>query len=46
MMGTIGRRFTPIRVVSVEELAPGDHFYRHLERALDLSCVRDLVQDR
>jgi len=25
---------------------PPDHFYRHLERRLDLSFVRDLVRDR
>ena len=34
----------PIRV-SIEELVPQDHFYRHLERVLDLAFVRDLVRD-
>jgi transposase len=28
----------------VDELVPADHFYRHLERVLDLTFVRDLVQ--
>jgi transposase len=32
--------------VSLEDLVPADHFYRHLERTLDLSFVRDLVRDR
>jgi len=26
-------------------LVPADHFYRHLERTLDLSFVRELVRD-
>jgi hypothetical protein len=30
--------------VTLEELVPSDHFYRHLERPLDLSFVRDLVR--
>ena len=33
----------PIRV-SLEALVPPDHFYRHLERTLDLSFVRDVVR--
>ena len=32
--------------VSLDELVPPDHFYRHLERVLDLRFVRDLVRDR
>jgi len=35
----------PVRV-SLEDLVPPGHFYRHLERVLDLSFVRDLVRDR
>jgi transposase len=31
--------------VSLEELVPGDHFYRHLDATLDLSFVRTWVQD-
>lgn len=38
--------FHPVPAVSLEELVPADHFYRHLDRVLDLSFVRDLVQDR
>src|SRR2546427_11843961 len=30
--------------VSLEELVPQDHFYRHLQKVLDLSCVHDLVR--
>ena len=31
--------------MSIEDLVPADHFYRHLERSLDLGFVRDLVRD-
>lgn len=31
--------------VSLESLVPADHFYRHLERTLDLAVVRDWVAD-
>jgi len=31
--------------VSLEELVPADHFYRHLDAKLDLSFVRTWVQD-
>ncbi len=34
----------PIRI-SLEELVPRNHVYRHLEGALDLACVRDLVRE-
>ena len=43
MMGTKARIFAPIAVVSLEELVPLNHFYRHLDRVLDLSFVRELV---
>ncbi len=46
MMGTKDRNFAPLpRNVSLEELVPKDNFYRHLDRKLDLSFVRDLVED-
>src|SRR5260221_13182012 len=45
MMGTKQRRFAPLINGSVEELVPHDHFYRHLERTLDLSFVREFVQE-
>jgi len=32
-------------LVSLERLVPPDHFYRHLDAALDLSFVRDWVKD-
>ena len=44
MMGTKERSFAPLINVSLEELVPADHFYRHLERTLDLSFVRAFVQ--
>src|SRR5258708_12763132 len=45
MMGTKERRFAPLINVSLEELVPQDHFYRHLERSLDLAFVREFVQE-
>ena len=33
-------------LASLEDLVPPGHFYRHLEAALDLSFVRELVRDR
>src|SRR5436189_6251013 len=45
MMGTKERSFAPLIHVSLEELVPPDHFYRHLERTLDLSFVRGFVQE-
>ena len=45
MMGTKKRSFAALIHVSLEELVPQDHFYRHLERTLDLSCVREFVQE-
>src|SRR3989475_1714002 len=44
MMGMKERSFAPLLNVSLEELVPQDHFYRHLERTLDLSFVREFVQ--
>ena len=44
MMGKQERHFAPLIHTSLEELVPTDHFYRHLERTLDLSFVRELVQ--
>ncbi len=45
MMGTKQRNFAPLINVSLEELVPQDHFYRHLDRTLDLSFVREFVQE-
>lgn len=45
MMGHKDRAFAPLVTVSLEALVPQDHFYRHLDRTLDLSFVRELVQD-
>ena len=46
MMGIKIRNFAPLpRDVSLEDLVPKDNFYRRLEHRLDLSFVRDLVED-
>jgi transposase len=45
MMGQKERHFAPLIHVLLEELVPQDHFYRHLERTLDLSFVRKFVQE-
>lgn len=45
MMGRKERRFGPLPPLTLEELVPADHFYRHLERSLDLSFVRNLVRE-
>ena len=45
MMGSKARSFDPIDGLTLADLVPADHFYRHLERALDLSFVRGLVAD-
>jgi len=45
MMGRKERSFAPLVNVSLEELVPQDHFYRHLDRTLDLSFVREFVQE-
>jgi transposase len=45
MMGIKPRSFQPIDLVTLEDLVPADHFYRHLDRTFALSFVRDLVAD-
>ncbi len=45
MMGTKERSFALLVHVSLEELVPQDHFYRQLEKSLDLSFVREFVQE-
>ena len=45
MMGTKERSFGLLPSVTLEELVPPDHFYRHLEAALDMSFVRNLVRE-
>ena len=44
MMG-LDRAFAPLVAVSLEALVPQDHFYRSLDRTLDLSFVREVVQE-
>ncbi len=45
MMGRKERHFAPLINVSVEQLVPQDHFYRHLERTLDLSLYVTIFSD-
>ncbi len=45
MMGSKVRHFAALINVSLEELVPADHFYRQVERTLDLSFVREFVQE-
>jgi transposase len=44
MMGMKAWTFAPLVQVSLEELVPADHFYRHLDRTLDLAFVREFVR--
>ena len=46
MLGPVKpRRVDQPVAASLDALVPADHFYRHLERALDLSFVRELVRN-
>src|ERR687891_243935 len=45
MMGKKERAFAALPPVTLADLVPPDHFYRHLERSRDLVFVRDLVRD-
>jgi hypothetical protein len=46
-MGRKERVFSPLpRDISLADLVPKDHFYRHLEATVDLSFVREVVADR
>jgi transposase len=45
MMGQKDRAFAVLPPVTLEDLVPPNSFYRHLERSLDLSFVRDLVRE-
>jgi len=44
MMGAKARNVAPLINISLEDLVPQDHLYRHLDRTLDLSFVRAFVQ--
>jgi transposase len=45
MMGTKARMFAPIAALTLDDLVPAEHFYRHLDRTLDLAFVRELVAE-
>jgi transposase len=42
-MGSKVRAFAPYYHLSLDQLVPADHFYRHLEAKLDLGFIRELV---
>lgn len=44
MMGAKARNVAPLINISLEDLVPQDHLYRHLDQTLDLSFVRAFVQ--
>jgi transposase len=46
MMGRKDRADAPMLAMTLEDIVPTDHFYRYLDRVLDLSFVRELVQGR
>lgn len=46
MMRRKERSFAPLTNVSLEDLVPENHFYRHLERTLDLSFVYEFVYEK
>ena len=47
MMGTKERCFRSLpEDISLEVLVPMDNFYRRLQQKLDLSFVREMVEDR
>jgi len=39
------RRLAQLIAVSLEDLVPRDHFYRHLEAKLDLGFVREWTRE-
>jgi len=46
MMGTKERNFPSLpEDISLEDLVPEDNFYRRLQERLDLSFVREMVED-
>ncbi len=45
MMGTKARNVAQLSNISLEDLIPQDHLYRHLDQKLDLSFGREFVQE-
>lgn len=45
MLGHKARDCKPLTEVSLEDLVSEDNLYRHVERSIVLSFVRDLVDD-
>ena len=45
MLGHKAREFKQHKSISLEDLVPDDNFYRQVQRSLDLSFVRELVDE-
>lgn len=45
MLGHKVRKFKPLTAFCLEDLVPADHFYRQVERSIDLSFVSDLADE-
>jgi transposase len=45
MLGHKAREFKQHKSISLEDLVPDDNFYRQVQRSIDLSFVRELVDD-
>src|SRR6266545_3965662 len=45
MLGHKAREFKQHKSISLEDLVPDDNFYRQVERSIDLSFVRELVDE-
>lgn len=45
MLGHKVREFKPLTGICLEDLVPGDNFYRQVEQSIDLSFVRDLAAE-
>jgi hypothetical protein len=43
MLGHKVRGFKSLTTICLEDLVPADNFYRHVERGVDLSFVRELA---
>jgi hypothetical protein len=45
MLGHKVRDFKSLTAICLEDLVPTDNFYRHVERSIDLSFVRELAAE-
>ena len=45
MLGHKAREFKEHKSISLEDLVPDDNFYRRVQRSIDLSFIRELVDE-